>query len=786
MRLPLALAALAALLFTAPAARADAPQYGDPTIKVANKAPVKAYAFDLADVKLLDGPFKKAQELDRKYLLSLEPNRLLYCFRQTAGLPTGDAQPYGDWEKPTCELRGHFVGHYLSACALMVRSTGDKQLLENANKVVAGMAECQAKIGTGYLSAYPEELIDRVIAGKRVWAPWYTLHKIYAGLIDMYVLTGNRQAFEVVQKYAAWCNSRVGKLTPEQIQVMLGNEHGGMIDAMAMLYGLTGEAQDLDMAERCFYHTKILDPLARREDPLENVHANTQFPKVIGCARLFELTGNEKYHTIADYFWNVVVKERSYVTGGNSDYEGFSPKAELSKHIGPSSTETCNEYNMLKLTRHLFCWSPDTQYADFYERALYNQILSSQNPETGMMLYYQPLKTGCGKEGPGVRGFNTPFDSFWCCTGTGVENHAKYGDSIYFHDGQSALYVNLFIASELSWKARGVTVRQETSYPEQGSTRLSITCDRPVKLTLNVRVPWWAAQGARLSINGAPMPVPAKAGAYVPVTRQWQNGDELEVTMPMSLYTEGFKDNPNKLAVMYGPLVLCAWTGQGNELAAIRTGQEKIAQSIKPVAGQALTFTGPRSVFRTALDKDDGEITFVPLYREFTHPYAVYWDVMDDAQWQALKKSAAESLAREKALAARTIDKVRMGTGDENIRHPKRRNSQAGQFGGRAWRHATNGGFFDLEMKTLPNQPLALLCTYWGGDGGVREFDILVDGKAIATQKLQNNRPGQFYDETYAIPQELTQGKEKVTVRFQAKPGKTAGGVFEVRTLMKE
>lgn len=772
-----------------PLSRGDAPQFHDGTLKVENKAAIKAFAFDLADVKLLDGPFKQAQELDLKYLLSLEPDRLLYCFRQTAGLDTRGAAPFegrDNWERTGCELRGHFVGHYLSACALMVRSTGNKQLLANANKVVAGMAECQAKIGSGYLSAYPEEEIDRVIAGQRVWAPWYTLHKIFAGLIDMYALTGNTQALEVAKKYGDWVWSRLGTLSDAQLQTMLATEHGGMNDSLAILYSLTGEKKYLELAERCFYHKKVLEPLSQRVDSLENIHANTQFPKIIGCSRLYELTGTDKYHTIADYFWNVVTGERSYVTGGNSDNEGFSTKAELSKHIGPNSTETCNVYNMLKLTRHLFCWQPDARYSDYYERALYNQILCSQNPETGMMLYYLPLKTGCAKEGPGVRGFNAPFDHFWCCTGTGVENHAKYGDSIYFHDGGKGLYVNLFIASELSWKAQGVKVRQETSYPEAGETKLIFECERPTELTLNIRRPWWAGEGFGIDVNGTGVGMGGLAGSYVSVTRTFKSGDAVRVRMPMTLRTEGFKDNPDKLALMVGPLVLCAWTEPGNELAVIRTPKEKIVETLKPVAGTPLTFSGPRSVFRTAVDDQPGEVTFVPFYKEFKHAYAIYWDVMEDAGWAKMKAAMAERVAREKTLAARTVDTVVLGRGNEQYRKLAQKNSAAGQFNGRSWRDARGGGFFAFEMKCLAAGPQELLVTYWGSDSGGREFDVLAGGRKLATQKLQNNQPGKFFDVVYPIPEEATRGKEKVAVKFQALPGKSAGGVFECRILKKE
>ncbi len=374
-------------------------------------------------------------------MLSLDVERLLHTFRINAGLPSS-AQPLGGWEEPKSEVRGHFVGHYLSACALMYAATGDARLKAKGDAVVAGLAECQKAMKSGYLSAYPESFIDRVEAVRPVWAPYYTLHKILAGLIDMAIECDNPQALDVARKFGDWFVTRNAKLSDEQMQKMLGNEHGGVNEALANLYALTGEKKYLDTALR-FNHLAVLGPASQREDKLTGLHANTQFPKFIGAAREYDLNGDDTLKTAAEFFWNTVVHERSYVIGGNSDGEHFSPKERLSQALGPNTTETCNTYNMLKLTRHLFCWEPKAEYADYYERALINHILASQNPETGMMCYYVPLRSGMTRGGAGM-GYNTPENSFWCCTGTGVENHAKYGDSIYFHDpANKSLYSEL-------------------------------------------------------------------------------------------------------------------------------------------------------------------------------------------------------------------------------------------------------------------------------------------------------------------------------------------------------
>ncbi|NLH18242.1 MAG: glycoside hydrolase family 127 protein, partial [Phycisphaerae bacterium] len=428
------------VLFVAGTGATADPLAGNNTkLKVQPVVPLKVRAFGLEEVRLLDGPFKHAQELDRQYLLSLDTDRLLHTFRLNAGLPS-NAKPLGGWEEPNCELRGHFTGHYLTACALMYAATGDEQLKSKGRAVVAGLAECQAKSPNGFLSAYPESFIDRVEAPSQVWAPYYTLHKIYAGLMDMYVYCDDEQALEICKKFADWAIERNSKLSDERMERMLGTEHGGMNEALANLYGLTGEKKYLDISLR-FNHKALLVPASEKRDNLTGLHANTQIPKFIGHARQYELTGREDLKTASLFFWDTVVNERSYVIGGHSDGEMFSPKERLSTAFGPSTTETCNTYNVLKLTRHLYSWDPQVRYGDYCERAIYNHILCSQNPETGMMCYYVPLRPGSHKE------YNTPTASFWCCTGTGVENHAKYGDSIYFNDGDKKLYVNLFIPS---------------------------------------------------------------------------------------------------------------------------------------------------------------------------------------------------------------------------------------------------------------------------------------------------------------------------------------------------
>ena len=756
---------------------AAAATVGDFTIETRDKITLGAQPFPLSEVRLLGGPFKHAQELDRQYLMSLDLDRLLCAFRVNAGLPSG-AQPYGGWEEPKSEVRGHFVGHYLSACALMYASTGDERLRQKGEALVAGFAACQAKFPSGYLSAYPEEFIDRVEKQKQVWAPYYTLHKIFAGLLDMYVLCGDQQALEVARKFGDWAIARNGRLTDEQMQAMLGNEHGGMNECLANLYGLTGEEKYLAISRR-FNHQAVIGPASQRQDKLTGLHANTQFPKFIGVSRQYELTGDATLHTAATFFWNTVVRERSYVIGGNSDSETFSAKDKLSTAFGPSTTETCNTYNMLKLTRHLFCWDPQVEYADYYERALYNHILSSQNPDDGMMCYYVPLRSGSRKT------YCDRENSFWCCTGTGIENHAKYGDSIYFHAGDSTLYVNLFIASELEWKERGIRLRQETAFPTEGTTKLSLTCGKLVKLELKLRWPAWARSGFEVAVNGRTQRLSGMPGSWVSLKRTWHKGDAVTVKMPFGIRTEGFADNPDRFAFLNGPIVLCAQVDPSNPALAV-VGERDAAIHALATTGKPNTFVAGQEFFR-----GPGGASGVTLEAFYAvhggRPYQVYFDRFTAAQWTDKEADYAAELAHQRTLAARTVDFVvpdrEQSERDHNMNGER---TGAGDFGDHKWRHATDGGWFSWELKVLPDQPQELWVTYWGSDVGNRVFDILADGHKIGSERLENNKPDKFFEEVYRLPADVLTGKQTVTVRFQAHPGAFAGGVFGTRVVKSE
>jgi DUF1680 family protein len=586
----------------------------------------KARPFPMKNVRLGEGPCKVAMEADRQFLHSLPPDRLVHTFRINAGLPSS-AQPLGGWEAPDCELRGHYAGgHYLSAAALMYASTGDEEIKKNGTAVVTELGKCQDAMKSGYLSAFPVEFFDRLRERERVWAPFYTVHKIMAGLLDMYVYCDNEQALEMVQKMAGWTAGYTGSLSYEHMQRVLGTEFGGMGEVLCNLYAVTGKDYYLEVAQR-FDKKAFFDPLAAHRDELKGLHVNTHIPQVIAAARYYELTGDRRYRDIAEYFWEEVVSERSYCTGGTSNGEGWtSDPGKLAKELSTNTTECCCAYNMMKLSRHMFGWSPEAQYMDYYERLVFNHRLGTINPEDGTMMYYLPLATGYWKT------FGKPFDALWCCTGTGSEEYAKLTDTIYFHD-DDALYVNLYIDSQLEWPEKKLRFKQETRFPEQQGTTITVSTDSPAKLALNLRIPYWA-QGGSVKINGEVVPAFSSPSSYLTLNRVWKSGDKIELSLPMGLHIDPMPDDGTIQAAMYGPLVLAGRfdavtkemtygdyepkPGDQKKVADIVADESKPTSWIEQDAKQSL-------VFHTA--GQDQPQTLVPLYQVIHERYAVYWKV---------------------------------------------------------------------------------------------------------------------------------------------------------------
>jgi hypothetical protein len=607
---------------------------------VANQAPRKAEAFAMGEVRLAPGLFLDAMETNRGYLYSLPNDRLAYNFRVTAGIPT-DATPLGGWEAPGGLLRGHYVGHYLSACALLYGSTGDPDILAKANDLVKILAACQQK--DGYLGAYDTKAYDNLrlydtpppapgpptsaVAQQRprVWAPFYTYHKILAGHIDMYQLGGNQQALATATRMADWADAYSKSFTPDRWQNVLGSiEHGGMNEAAFNLYGITGNSKYKDLAYR-FEHKEFFDTLSAHEDRLNKVHANTNIPKVIGAARGYELTGDERYRNISEYFWNEIVSDHIYATGGTSNGEIWHAPNAIASELGGTAEECCCSYNMMKLTRHLFEQNPHAKFFDYYERLLYNVRLGTQD-RFGMLMYYVSLKPGLYKT------FGTPFDAFWCCTGTGSEEYAKLTDSIYFHSND-ALYVNLFISSDLNWKERGLRVRQRTNFPDEQTTTLFIEGIPKRKTTLKVRVPYWVASGVTVKINGRLQHVEATPSSYLDLDRAWTNGDVVEITLPMSLHIVPAPDDKQVQAAMYGPLVLAARMGyEGLTTSMIYGGSwprgDETAMAVPEVDGEDVWLEKIEGDRRFPLSfKTNGtgkSYTLVPLYKIVDERYSVY------------------------------------------------------------------------------------------------------------------------------------------------------------------
>ena len=594
---------------------------------------IKAYSFDLSDIKLLDSRFKENMERDGKWLLSIDNKRLLHSWQVNAGMAT-NGRSFGGWEGLDVELRGHSLGHVLSGLALMYASTGEIAYKSKADSLVSALAEIQKVLNQGgYLSAFPQNLVNRVIEGKLVWATWYTLHKVMEGLIDMYQYTGNKQALDIAIKMSDWAYHKLENLSTEQLAIMHKTEFGGMMEAAYNLYSITGNVNDKKLAE-FFYHHSILDPLAQKEDKLAGNHANTQIPKIIGEARGYELTGNERERNIAEFFWQTVIDHHTYVTGGNSDHEFFFEPDQISKHVSPATTESCNTYNMLKLTRHLFTWTADPKYADYYEQALYNHILASQDPETGMVMYFLSYKPGTFKT------YCTKENSFWCCVGTGFENHAKYGEGIYYHDDKG-IYVNLFIPSELTWKEKGIKLKQQTGYPEEATTHLTIQEIKDGNVPLYIRYPSWATSGAAVKINGRNVKISQKPGSYIVLKKIWKTGDKIDITYPMSLHLVATNDNSNMAAVVYGPIVLAGDLGTegiespapygkdqldfrntavpDNIVTTLNINGRKLNDWLIPVNGKQLVFktTGVASK----------EITMIPYYQIDKQRYVIYWNM---------------------------------------------------------------------------------------------------------------------------------------------------------------
>lgn len=779
---------IAALLLgtTAAISQSYVPDKGNSKVKVQPVVPIRAYAFHLKDVKLLNSPFTNAMSKDSAYLMLLKPDRLLYRFYTNAGLTPKDSI-YGGWESEG--LSGHTLGHYLSAMALMYVSTGNPEFKKRTDYVVQELARCQLARKTGYVGAIPKEdsIFNNVAQGKirsggfdlnGGWSPWYTVHKVMAGLVDAYLYCDNRQALKVVTGMADWTYTIVNHLSDSLRLKMLNCEYGGMNDVLANIYSVTGNKKYLDLSYK-FYDEFVMGKLAQRIDPMPGKHSNTNVPKAIGSARQYQLTGNERDKTIASFFWETMVNHHSYVIGGNSNYEYCGKRDSLNDRLSDNTCETCNTYNMLKLTRHLFAMDPSANLMDYYERALYNHILASQNPTNGMMCYFVPLRMGTQKQ------FSDSFNTFTCCVGSGIENHSKYAEQIYNHDGQKTLYVNLFIPSELNWRQKGVRVKQLTSFPQQGEVELHVSSVRPTDMILKIRVPEWAKGQARVELtDGAGKTTTAGKieNGFCIIDRKWTDNTKLRISVPMTLYTEAMPDNPNRIAFKYGPLVLAGLLGK---------------ERPDPVYGTPVLLTGNRNVgdwvHQTAQPlqfemKGVGkpfDVKLIPFFQTYDQYYSVYWDYFTPADWSRLQAEYEAEKKRQQEIEERTIDNFRVGEmqpeRDHNLKASER--SYVDDALGRKGREARAENYFSFDMKVDGAADKVILLLTYIGDDKDRKFDIVVDGVKMETVDWKGGKTGKFYDFEYILPAELVRGKSKINVRIEANYGRTAGRVFGARTV---
>jgi len=752
----------------------------------------------MENVTLLDGIFKDSQEKGKEYLIYLDVDRLVAPCYEAVNQPPRKPT-YGGWEKRG--IRGHSIGHWLSAASTMYSVTKDPVLKEKLFYAVDELAQIQSFDKDGYVSGFPRTCFDNVFSGEfevdhfslgGSWVPWYSIHKIYAGLIDTYQLTGNQKALEVVTKLADWASKGLSLLNEEQFQKMLICEHGGMNEVFVDLYNISKNEAYLELAKR-FCHKAVLDPLSKGIDELEGKHANTQIPKVIGAAKLYEVTGEKQYKDMAEYFWNQVTKHRSYVIGGNSIGEHFGP--EDKEELGVTTTETCNTYNMLKLTECLYRISQKVEYMDYYEKALYNHILASQDPDTGMKTYFVSTQPGHFKV------YCTPDQSFWCCTGTGMENPARYTRNIYYYQDDE-LYVNLFIASEISLKNKKMVLSQSTVFPESDRTQLIVEKGDHINLTIRIRVPNWISKPVTVTVNQEEQHISTKNG-YITLDGTWNKGDTIDIKLPMEVYESPMKQDSTKVAILYGPIVLAGALGTENfpetdilddhlklnnypliDVPDLVTDEEDIRNWLKPVEDEPLAF-------RTEAIGQPGNkhVKLIPFYKLHHQRYTLYWNVMSPSMYKAFVKKEKE---KSDFLNSITIDAVSPNEQQPEVEHSiTKSNSRSGYSNlfNCGWRDSVNEGFFSYEMSISKDTQMYLYVTYNGNDTNLhidgksyaREFDIFVDSSPIARQVLKKNQPGSLFSVCYEIPMSLTKGKEKVEVKFASEDGKVAGGVYGVR-----
>lgn len=764
--------------------------------------------FPLQDVKLLSSPFLQAQQTDLQYILALNPDRLLAPFLREAGL-TPKAPSYTNWENTG--LDGHIGGHYLSALSLMYASTGDTAIYHRLNYMLDELNRAQKAVGTGFIGGTPGslQLWKEIKAGNiraggfdlnGKWVPLYNIHKTYAGLRDAYLYAGSDLARQMLVKLADWMLDITSNLSDQQIQDMLRSEHGGLNETFADVAEITGDKKYMELARR-FSHQVILDPLIKDEDRLTGMHANTQIPKIIGYKRIADLSQNDKdWNHASDwdhatrFFWNTVVNHRSVCIGGNSVREHFHPTDDFSSMINDiQGPETCNTYNMLRLTRMLYQGSPDARFVDYYERALYNHILSSEEPDKGGFVYFTPMRPGH------YRVYSQPETSMWCCVGSGMENHAKYGEFIYAY-AKDTLYVNLFIPSRLDWKEQDVIVAQETDFPDNGQVTLRIEKASKKVFTLNIRCPEWAKQAGSYEVTvnrKEKFQITSVDGDYLSIQRTWKKGDVVRFTLPMKVQLAQLPDKKHYYAFLYGPIVLAAPTGTQqmdglyaddsrgghiangkqfslHEVPMLIGTPDTICQSLLKEAGTQLAFNYGGKVYPTQRKV----LKFIPFFRLHNSRYAIYFQQASTQQFKAIQEETAAIERKATELANRTIDLIFPGEqqpeSDHGIQYEQ---AETGTNGNRHFRKAKGWFSYQLKAKETAGE---LMITLQEKDGN--KVAILIDNERLTVLPTisQADKDG-FITASYRLPKGLNKGN--YSIRFIPDDTEWTPAIYEVRLL---
>jgi DUF1680 family protein len=750
--------------------------------------PDTARPLPLTAVRLTGGPLKHTQDLNAAYLLSLEPDRMLAFYRTRAGLEP-KAPGYTGWDADGRQLTGHIAGHYLSAVSLMWAATGNARFEQRADYIVSELKVVQDKHGDGFAGALQgvREAFAEVSKGNiraanfdlnGLWSPWYTLHKTFAGLRDAYRHTGNKTALEIEVKFAHWAERYLAPMSNELIQRMLATEFGGMNEMMADLYADTGDKRWLDLSYR-FEHKAVMDPLKRGEDPLNGLHGNTQVPKLVGSAARYAYAGEKSDVVAAITFWDRVVDHHTFATGGHGKDEYFREPDRLASIAEGRTAETCNVYNMLKLTRKLFALQPDIRYAEFHERALFNHILGSMDPNDGATCYMVPVGRAVRREYADMQ------RSFTCCVGTGMESHALHGLGIYY-EAPRQLWVNLFVPSVAQWESAGLKLVMETSFPEGDSAKLALDVKTPREFRLMLRRPSWAGEGFSVVVNGQVAGAGSRPGSYIEIKRKWIAGDSITIALPKALRLDRLRDDARRAAVVWGPLVLAGDLGPQPPKAADGDGDGPPATTIdspvfvtdRPVTDWVRPVPGQPGSFRTS--GVGADVVLAPFYRTHRRIYTGYWDVLTPAENVARLEEIEAERERVRRLEAATIVYLApTNPGVEKAHNQQGEETSIVRTSGRPGRRAAKWFSYDLP---LPGPiPSALVVTYNRDNRRARSFEILLDGQRLAEETFPFDSESRFFDREYALPVSLVQGKTRITIRFQVTGTNEIAPVYGLR-----